>query len=108
MDAGELRFAVGAARAADDHERDRRVVERGEAADREADALERLDATDEQDHAPTVEPEAVPRRGAIAGREHRVVDAGRDDLDAIGVGVVERRELRAFVVGRREHRGRRT
>ena len=32
-----------------------------------------------------------------------MVDAGRDDLDAIGVGVVERRELRAFVVGRGEH-----
>ncbi len=32
-----------------------------------------------------------------------MVDTRRHDLDAIEVGVVERRELRAFVVGRREH-----
>ena len=32
-----------------------------------------------------------------------VVDAGRDDLDAFGIGVVQRRELRAFVLGRGEH-----
>ena len=62
-----------------------------------------MDATDEEDHAATSETEVRARFGAVAGREHRVVDTGRDDLDAIGLGIVERRELRALVVGRREH-----
>ena len=52
--------------------------------------------------APTVEPETVPGTRAITGFELRVIDAGCHDLDALRVGVVERRELRALVVGRRK------
>ena len=48
-------------------------------------------------------PLASPRSVARHRTEDRVVDAGRDDLDAVGVGAVERRELVALGLGRREH-----
>ena len=45
------------------------------------------------------EPELSPRRAAIAWREHEVVDAGSDDLDAIRIGTVEAHELCFFLRG---------
>ena len=53
-------------------------------------------------------PRRRARRGGVAGREHVMVDAGRHDLDALRIGVVERR--RAARARRRSTRasGRRT
>ena len=102
--AWRLRLAVGSARAADDDERHRRVVERGERSgprDRHPSAVGSVPTNNNTRRL--VEAEPLPRRVAIAGHEHRVVDTGRHDLDPIGIGVVQRRELRALVVGRREH-----
>ncbi len=96
-------MTVAAARAADDHQRELRVVERGERADREVGALQPLDPPDEQQHPRRVDAEPLARRVAVAGKEDVVVDAGRHDFDAIERGVVQRCELRALVVRRREH-----
>ena len=76
--AAQLGFAVGAARTADDHQLTVGIVERGEAAHREVDALQRLDAADEQEHAAARRDRGGARAAARSpGREHRVVDAGR-------------------------------
>ena len=79
-------------------------VELGEAPHREVGALQRLDAPGEQ-HDVAVDGQAELRRGLapVAGREHGVVDAGRHDLDAVGIGAVERDQLRALLGGRRDH-----
>ena len=80
------------------------VGERGERADGDVDALERLDATDEQQHRPVAEVEVGQRgagAGAVAGREEGVVDAGRHDLDPVGLGAVEADELRLLGQARR-------
>ena len=99
----ELLRAVRSARTAD-HEQDRvRVAQLREAADREAHALQRLDTSGEQQHAPTVEAEPILGDPGIGGEEHRVVDAGRHNLDPFGHGAVTRRELFALRIGRREH-----
>ena len=42
------------------------------------------------------------RRGAVAGEEHPVVDAGRDDLDALGIGAVVTHELVLLLERRRD------
>ena len=60
-----LRLAGGSARAADDDERHRRISERGDAADREIDALQRLDSSDEQQHAAS---SSMPSRRRAASR----------------------------------------
>ena len=98
----ELGFAVGTTGAADDHELGARVVHLRERADREVGALESLDATDEQQQRSIAQAELSPRRAAVAGREHQVVDAGCDHFDAVGVGAVEAHELLALLFGRRD------
>ena len=63
---------------------------------RHVDALERLDAPDEQQHGVVVETErgeGLAGAALVAGREEGVVDTGRHDLDALGTGAVERDEL---------------
>ena len=85
-----------AAGPADDHEHGGRVVELGQRLDGDVEALERLDPADEQQHRP-VERAQVGERGAgpgpVAGREERVDDARRHDLDPGRVGAVEPLEL---------------
>ena len=88
--------ALGAAGAADDDERGVGPAERGQRAHGDVEALQRLDAPDEQEHGAVAEVEVVQRgAGAVAGagREEGVVDAGRDELDAAAVGAVEALEL---------------
>jgi hypothetical protein len=99
----ELAFAVGTARAADDQQRRVRMAERSQATHCEPHAFEGLDAADEQQHGSAGESELGARLVAVGGRKDRVVDTGRHDLDAIGISTVERRELAALVVGRREN-----
>src|SRR5207245_5895229 len=80
----ELRRAVGPAGAAD-HEQDGvLLVERGQRAYRHFEALQRLDAADEEQDRALGRSEAQRGAGAAAapGREEGVVDAGRHDLDA--------------------------
>src|SRR5579884_139119 len=100
----ELAVAVRAARTAHDEEQRAWVVERGERLDREVRTLQRLDAPDEQEHPPVTDAERVARTravGVVAGREQLVVDAGRDDLHALGVRGVEVDELVALLDSRR-------
>ena len=51
---------------------------------------------------PGGEPDVPARRGAVAGEEHAVVDARRDDLDALGVGAVVTHELILLLERRRD------
>ncbi len=63
------------------------VLELGEAPERDVDAFQGLDAADEEDEVPVGgQPEPGPGVALVAGREAAVVDAGRDDLDPVGVG----------------------
>jgi hypothetical protein len=52
------------------------AVELGERPHRDVEALERLDAADEQQHRVVAEAEGRAGAGAVAGREEGVVDAG--------------------------------
>ena len=69
VDPLDLRGALGAAGPADHHEPGVGPAERGEGPDRDVEALERLDAADEQEHRAVAEVEVVQRgAGAVAGR----------------------------------------
>ena len=88
--------ALAAAGPADHDQRGVGPAKRGEGAHRDVEALERLDATDEEQHRTVAEREVgegAPGPGPVAGREEGVVDAGRHDLDARRVGAVEPHEL---------------
>ena len=100
----DLGLAVGAARAADDHERGAVLVEHlGQRAHREVGALQRLDATDEQQRPARRGGRACRRAAARSPGENTVVvDAGRDDLDALGIGAVVAHELVVLLVRRRD------
>ena len=107
VDAVDLGGAVGAAGAADHDEPGVGPAQRGERADRDVEALERLDATDEEEHRAVAEVEVVERGArtvAWAGREEGVVDAGRHELDPAAVGAVEALELVGLGVAGREDR----
>ena len=105
METVRLGRARGAARSADHDERGAAIVERGQRADGDVDALERLDPTDEQQQRPVFEPEAFtqPRTFAATRTEHRMVDAGWHDLDARRLRAIELRELQTFLRSRSEH-----
>src|SRR4051812_8821358 len=90
---GELLVAVGSTGSADDEQDRRRVAELGEATHREPDALQRLDASREQQRALVPEPEPLLGEMDVVGKEHGVVDAGRYDLDALGDRAVVQGEL---------------
>ena len=61
--------------------------------DRDRGAFERLDATDEQQHRLVAETQRLASTDLVAGREERVVDAGRHHLDPRRLGVVVVLEL---------------
>ena len=101
--ARELGLTLGTARPTHHEERGARCVEPGERFDREVDALERLDAPDEQEHGMGVEPQRAARLGLVARREEGGVDTLRDDDDPFGIGAVIADQLVTFLVGRRHH-----
>ena len=70
--------------------------------DREVDALERLDPSDEQQHGMCVEAERAAGSHPIAGREQGAIDALRNDHDPLRIGAVVAHELLAFLVGCRD------
>ena len=74
------------------------MVERGERAHRDVESLQRLDASDEQEHRMGRRgPSAVRATLAMTGREERVVDTWRRDLDPTRRRAVEAFELRSFL-----------
>ena len=100
-----LGLPVGAAGTADDHQGGVLLGQVGQGADGDIGPLEGLDPPDEQEQRPVVaeieaESEGGPGLGLVAGGEQAVVDAGGDDLDAFGDGVVEALELGRLVVGK--------
>jgi hypothetical protein len=96
VDALHLAGAFGAARPAHHDEPRLGPVERGQRADGDVEALQRLDAADEEEHRSVTEVEVL-ERGAralpVPGGEERVVHTGRDQLDARRIGAVEPDEL---------------
>ncbi len=60
------------------------VIGRGQRAHRDVEALERLDPADEEQHRLVAQAERTAGAPLVAGREERVVHAGRDELDPIG------------------------
>ncbi len=72
------------------------VAELGERAHGDLDALERLDPTDEHQQWRIAEPEGAAGCRLVARGEQGVFDAGRDDLDPVGLGAVEALELAAL------------
>ncbi len=60
-----------------------------ERLDRGVGALQRLEAADEQEHLLAREPQVRLGVLAVARSEHRVVDAGGNDVDPLGVGGIE-------------------
>ena len=93
--------AVLSTRTANDREAGAVVVERGEATQCQVDTLERLDPADEEHERRLGQAQALSRFVRVAGREDRVIDAGRDDLDTIGIGAVFGDQLGALVRRRR-------
>jgi len=97
--------SVASTRSAHDEENRVGVVQCCQGADRDIEPFQRLDATDEQEHR-VLEP-AQAERGtspaAVARREERMIDAGRDDLDAVGHRPVQALELRTLLAIRRQN-----
>jgi hypothetical protein len=70
---------------------------RAKGLDREIEPLERLDASSEQQHTgPSPSRRARRADNLIARREQALVDALRDDFDALGISAVVAHELVAF------------
>ena len=65
----------------------------GECGDSHGETLERLDPTGEQQHWMIAEAEGQAGAGPIPGREERVVDTRRDDLDTRRISAIELHEL---------------
>ena len=99
----DLGFAVGTARAADDHERGRGARSSAASARtaRSAPFSGWMRPT-KSTQRPVGEPDVAAGRGAVARGEHPVVDAGRDDLDPLGIGAVVAHELVLLLVRRRD------
>ena len=55
-----------------------------------------MNATDEKQHRLIAQTKRVARSTSIAGREKRVIDTRRDNLDSRGIGAVKINQLRHF------------
>ena len=97
VDAVHLGGALGAAGPADHHERGVGPAERGQGPHRDVEALERLDAADEQEHRAVAEVEVAPaRRGRPArspGEKKAWSTPGGTSSMRVGIGAVEPHEL---------------
>jgi hypothetical protein len=92
-DPGQLGLALAPGGAADDHQRGVLALDAAQHLHRHAEALERLHPAHEEQDGLVAEAQRTAGAALVARREEGVVDTRGDDLDAVGGGVVEHRQL---------------
>ena len=95
--AGSGHLGIAALTALASHGDEHRVgmgrTELGQRLDGDGQPLQRLDATDEQQHRVVAQTQRGASPAPVARREEGVVDAGWDDLDAARIGAAQLHQL---------------
>ena len=90
---GGMIVALGPARATDDQQAGPGITQPRQRLNRDIDTLQRLDATNEEQHGLITEAEGLTSTAAGTRREEGVVDARRNDLDTARISAVMTHEF---------------